>query len=68
MPREIRRDGQGPRRILAELRGMWKPRIGRMVGRRCRQRCSTRSAWSLPLEELLRETREVVHPILRHQD
>ena len=49
--------------------GIWGPRIGRMAGTAVplcpMQHLYTRTA---PVGELAGETREVVHPILRHQD
>jgi glycine cleavage system aminomethyltransferase T/glycine/D-amino acid oxidase-like deaminating enzyme len=49
--------------------GIWGPRVGRMAGVSIPlvpvQHLYTRTA---PLPELAGETREVVHPILRHQD
>ena len=49
--------------------GIWGPRVGRMVGVRIPltpvQHQYVKTA---PLPELAGETREVVHPILRHQD
>lgn len=60
-------------RIAAELvlvsAGIWGPRVGRMAGVSIplspMQHLYVRTA---PLPELAGETREVVHPILRHQD
>lgn len=49
--------------------GIWGPRVGRMAGVSIPlipvQHLYTRTA---PIPELVGETREVVHPILRHQD
>jgi dimethylglycine oxidase len=49
--------------------GMWGPRVGRMVGMSVPLTpMQHQYAWTTPLEELEGEGREVVHPILRHQD
>ncbi len=55
--------------LVVSCAGMWGPRIGRMVGMKVPLvPMQHQYAWSTPLEELAGETREVVHPILRHQD
>jgi dimethylglycine oxidase len=49
--------------------GIWGPRIGRMAGVPIPLTpCQHLYAMTAPLPELVGETREVVHPILRHQD
>jgi glycine cleavage system aminomethyltransferase T/glycine/D-amino acid oxidase-like deaminating enzyme len=49
--------------------GMWGPKLGRMVGMTVPlQPMQHQYAWTTPLAELEGEDREVVHPILRHQD
>ena len=49
--------------------GIWGPRIGRMVGVAIPLTpVQHQYAISAPLAELAGETREVVHPVLRHQD
>src|SRR3712207_2004355 len=60
-------------RIEAELvvscAGMWGPRIGRMMGMSVPLvPMQHQFVWTTPVAELAGETREVVHPILRHQD
>ncbi len=55
--------------LVVSCAGMWGPRIGRMVGMSVPLLpMQHQYAWTTPLEELAGETREVVHPILRHQD
>jgi dimethylglycine oxidase len=55
--------------LVVSCAGMWGPRIGRMVGMKVPLvPMQHQYAWTTPLEELAGETREVVHPILRHQD
>ena len=55
--------------LVVSCAGMWGPRIGRMVGMNVPLvPMQHQYAWTTPLEELAGETREVVHPILRHQD
>src|SRR5919204_2114064 len=49
--------------------GIWGPRIGRMAGVPIPLAVVQHQlVWMEPLAELEGETREVVHPILRHQD
>ncbi len=49
--------------------GIWGPRIGAMAGVPIPLAVVQHQLmWTLPLPELAGETREVVHPILRHQD
>ena len=49
--------------------GIWGPRIGRMAGVEIPLApVQHQYAVSAPLPELAGETREVVHPVLRHQD
>jgi glycine/D-amino acid oxidase-like deaminating enzyme len=49
--------------------GMWGPRLGRMVSMRIPLTpMQHQYVWTTPLVELRGETREVAHPILRHQD
>jgi dimethylglycine oxidase len=49
--------------------GIWGPRIGRMAGVPIPLAVVQHQlVWTEPLPELEGETREVVHPILRHQD
>jgi dimethylglycine oxidase len=49
--------------------GIWGPRIGRMAGVPIPLTpCQHLYAKTTPLAELAGETREVVHPVLRHQD
>lgn len=49
--------------------GIWGPRVGRMAGISIPlMPCQHLYARTAPLPELSQETREVVHPILRHQD
>jgi dimethylglycine oxidase len=55
--------------LVVSCAGMWGPRIGRMVGMKVPLvPMQHQYAWTTPLGELAGETREVVHPILRHQD
>jgi len=55
--------------LVISCAGMWGPRIGRMVGMNVPLvPMQHQFAWTTPLAELAGETREVVHPILRHQD
>src|SRR5215210_4233616 len=60
-------------RIEAELvvscAGMWGPYVGRMVGMSVPlMPMQHQFAWTTPLAELAGETREVMQPMLRHQD
>jgi glycine cleavage system aminomethyltransferase T/glycine/D-amino acid oxidase-like deaminating enzyme len=49
--------------------GIWSPRLGRMAGVPVPlMPVEHQLAWTAPLPELAGETREVAHPILRHQD
>jgi len=49
--------------------GIWGPRVGRMAGVPIPLTpCQHLYARTAPLPELAGETREVVHPVLRHQD
>ncbi len=55
--------------LVVSCAGMWGPKIGRMVGMKIPLTpMQHQYAWTTPLEELEGESREVVHPILRHQD
>jgi dimethylglycine oxidase len=55
--------------MILSCAGMWGPRIGRMVGMAIPLTpMQHQFAWTTPVPELKGETREVVHPILRHQD
>ncbi len=55
--------------LVISCAGMWGPRIGRMVGMAIPlMPMQHQFAWTTPVPELRGETREVVHPILRHQD
>jgi glycine cleavage system aminomethyltransferase T/glycine/D-amino acid oxidase-like deaminating enzyme len=55
--------------LVISCGGMWGPRIGRMVGMTIPlMPMQHQFAWTTPVPELRGETREVVHPILRHQD
>jgi dimethylglycine oxidase len=55
--------------VVLSCAGMWGPRIGRMVGMTVPLvPMQHQFAWTTPLAELAGETREVVHPMLRHQD
>ena len=55
--------------LVVSCAGMWGPRIGRMVGMNVPLvPMQHQFAWTTPVAELAGETREVVHPILRHQD
>ena len=55
--------------LVISCAGMWGPRIGRMVGMNVPLvPMQHQFAWTTPVAELGGETREVVHPILRHQD
>ena len=55
--------------LVISCAGMWGPRIGRMVGMNVPLvPMQHQFAWTTPVAELAGETREVVHPILRHQD
>ena len=69
--------GSGPSRRTGAHRGgagricagMWGPRIGRMVGMTVPlMPMQHQFAWTTPLAELAGETREVMQPMLRHQD
>ncbi|HJZ45590.1 MAG TPA: FAD-dependent oxidoreductase [Roseiflexaceae bacterium] len=49
--------------------GIWGPKVGRLAGVSVPLTpCQHQYVRTTPLRELLGETREVVHPILRHQD
>ena len=49
--------------------GIWGPRVGRMAGISIPlSPCQHLYARTAPLPELAGETREVVHPVMRHQD
>jgi glycine cleavage system aminomethyltransferase T/glycine/D-amino acid oxidase-like deaminating enzyme len=55
--------------IVFSCAGMWGPRIGRMVGMRIPLLpMQHQFAWTGPIPGLEGESREAVHPILRHQD
>jgi dimethylglycine oxidase len=55
--------------MILSCAGMWGPRIGRMVGMAIPLiPMQHQFAWTTPVPELRGEMREVVHPILRHQD
>jgi dimethylglycine oxidase len=55
--------------LVVRCAGMWGPKIGRMVGMATPLTPMQHLfAWTTPLKELEGEKREVVHPILRHQD
>ncbi|CAN5562250.1 FAD-dependent oxidoreductase [soil metagenome] len=55
--------------LIVSCAGMWGPKLGRMVGITVPlQPMQHQYAWTTPLAELDGEDREVVHPILRHQD
>ena len=55
--------------LVVSCAGMWGPKLGRMVGMTVPlQPMQHQYAWTTPLAELDGEDREVVHPILRHQD
>ena len=55
--------------LIVSCAGMWGPKLGRMVGMTVPlQPMQHQYAWTTPLAELDGEDREVVHPILRHQD
>jgi glycine cleavage system aminomethyltransferase T/glycine/D-amino acid oxidase-like deaminating enzyme len=55
--------------LVVSCAGMWGAKIGRMVGMAIPLTPMQHLfAWTTPLEELEGEKREVVHPILRHQD
>jgi dimethylglycine oxidase len=55
--------------VVVSCAGMWGPRIGRMVGMSVPLvPMQHQFVWTTPVAELAGETREVVHPILRHQD
>ncbi len=60
-------------RIAAErvliCAGIWGPKVGRMAGIPIPLApMEHQHAWTSPLPELAGQTREIVHPILRHQD
>ncbi len=49
--------------------GIWGPKVGRMAGIQIPLiPVEHQMTWTSPLVELAGETREIVHPILRHQD
>jgi glycine cleavage system aminomethyltransferase T/glycine/D-amino acid oxidase-like deaminating enzyme len=49
--------------------GIWGPKVGRMVGIEIPlMPVEHQMTWTSPLAELAGESREIVHPILRHQD
>jgi len=49
--------------------GIWGPKVGRMAGIQIPlMPVEHQMTWTSPLNELAGETREIVHPILRHQD
>ena len=49
--------------------GIWGPKVGRMAGIEIPlMPVEHQMTWTSPLPELAGETREIVHPILRHQD
>ena len=55
--------------LIVSCAGMWGPKLGRMVGMTVPlQPMQHQYVWTTPLAELDGEDREVVHPILRHQD
>ncbi len=55
--------------LIVSCAGMWGPKLGRMVGMTVPlQPMQHQYAWTTPLAELDGEDREVIHPILRHQD
>ena len=55
--------------IVVSCAGIWGPRIGRMVGVSIPLTpMQHQYAWTPALPQLAGETREVAHPILRHQD
>src|ERR687898_2243536 len=55
--------------LVVSCAGMWGAKIGLMVGMAIPLTPMQHLfAWTTPLEELEGEKREVVHPILRHQD
>src|SRR5207248_6953338 len=55
--------------IVISCAGIWGPRIGRMVGVSIPLTpMQHQYVWTSALPQLAGETREVVHPILRHQD
>ena len=56
-------------RTVVSCAGMWGSRVGRMVGMSVPLTpMQHQYAWTTPLAELEGESREAVHPILRHQD
>ena len=55
--------------LVISCAGMWGPYIGRMVGMTVPLTpMQHQFAWTTPLAELAGETREVMQPMLRHQD
>ena len=55
--------------LVISCAGMWGPKIGRMVGMRVPLTpMQHQLVWTTPLAELEGETREVAHPLVRHQD
>jgi dimethylglycine oxidase len=55
--------------LVLSCAGMWGPRIGRMVGMTVPLvPMQHQFVWTTQVPELAGETREIVHPILRHQD
>jgi glycine cleavage system aminomethyltransferase T/glycine/D-amino acid oxidase-like deaminating enzyme len=49
--------------------GIWGPKVGRMAGIEIPlMPVEHQMTWTSPLPELAGESREIVHPILRHQD
>jgi glycine cleavage system aminomethyltransferase T/glycine/D-amino acid oxidase-like deaminating enzyme len=55
--------------LVVSCAGMWGPYIGRMVGMTVPlMPMQHQFAWTTPLAELAGESREVMQPMLRHQD
>lgn len=55
--------------VVVSCAGMWGPRLGRMVGMSIPLTpMQHQFVWTTALRQLEGESREVVHPILRHQD
>jgi len=62
-------EGRIPTEQVLVCAGIWGPRVGRMAGVSIPLTpCQHLYARTAPLAELAGETREVVHPVLRHQD
>ena len=61
--------GRVPADVVVSCAGIWGPRIGRMAGVSIPLvPMQHQFVWTAPLPQLRGETREIIFPILRHQD